>query len=263
MKIAMFQSDIDWCNKEQNIKVGKIKIEEAKKAGCSVIFFPEMSFTGFSMNTENTKEKNGETISVMQEIAKENKIAVGFGYVKDCTDFCENHYAVVDNEGKVISDYTKIHPFSAGYEDKNFKGGNSLTSYKIEGINFSTFICYDLRFPEIFQAVSNKAEIIAVPANWPKNRSQQWRILLRARAIETSCCVLGINCVGVHDEIYYSGNSMAVNPKGDIITERSNIQDLLITEINMDEIRLSNENINTQKDRKPQLYKTFYNTNLR
>ena len=257
MKIALFQSDIDWCNKKENLRVAQIKIKEAKKSECSVIFFPEMSFTGFSMNIELTKESKGETISLMQTLAVENEIAIGFGYVKDLGDVCENHYAVVDKQGKVISDFAKIHPFSAGYEDEKFVGGNKLTKYKIEGMRFSTFVCYDLRFPEVFLAVSEDTDIIVVPANWPKSRSEQWKTMLKSRAIENQCYILGVNCVGVHDELYYSGDSMAVNPEGQVLKMTSNIQDLMIVEINND-VYEYRQKLNVRQDRKPELYKSFY-----
>ena len=188
--------------------------------------------------------------------AKENKIAVGFGYVKDLGSKCENHYAVVNSNGEVISDYAKIHPFSAGYESEYFVGGSEITKYKINGMNFSTFICYDLRFPEIFQAVREDSDIIVVPANWPRSRSEHFKTLLKARAIETECYVLGINCVGVHDDTYYSGDTMAINPFGEVIKCVSNIQDLLVVNINND-VAEYREKLNTNKDRRPDLYKKF------
>lgn len=253
MKVALFQSDIEWCNKEKNFSVAKEKIKEAKEKGCSVIFFPEMSFTGFSMATELTAEDDRKTLDYISSLAKEYKMYIGFGYVKK-NEKCENHYAVVDYKGNVISDYIKIHPFSAGYENEHFVGGTDVTRYRIEGINFSTFICYDLRFPEIFSAVSNTAEVIVIPANWPKSRSHHWKTLLKARSIENQCYILGVNCVGVHDDIYYSGDTMAVNPDGEILAERSNIQDLVIVEINKDTDTFK-EKFDSRLDRRPELYK--------
>lgn len=256
MRIGLFQSDIDWCNKEYNLAVAEKKIREAKEHNCRIIFFPEMSFTGFSMDTERTKESDNFTINLMSDIAKRENIAVGFGYVKDCGNYCENRYAVVDRDGKLISDYAKIHPFSYGYEGEKFKGGNKLTQYVIDGMIFSTFICYDLRFPEIFQGLKNVPDVIVVPANWPKSRSHHWKTLLQARAIESQCYVLGVNCVGVHDETYYSGDTMAVDPNGEILSVRSNIQDLLIVDINNDAY-LYREKFDVRSDRKPELYRTL------
>ena len=98
--------------------------------------------------------------------------------------------------------------------------------------------------------------MIVVPANWPKSRSHHWKTLLQARAIESQCYVLGVNCVGVHDEIYYSGDTMAVDPNGEIIAVRSNIQDLLVVDINNDAY-LYREKFDVRSDRKPTLYKTL------
>lgn len=99
-----------------------------------------MSFTGFFMNTEVTKESNMETISKMSEYAKRYHTAIGFGWVKDCGEKTENHYTVVDKEGKIVSDYTKIHPFTFSGEDKKFQGGETINVFGLGGIKFSTFI---------------------------------------------------------------------------------------------------------------------------
>lgn len=254
MKIALFQSDINWDDKAYNYCVARDKIREASKNGCRCIFFPEMSFTGFNMDTQRTKESNNETIDFIKPLAMKNNISVGFGYVKEAGDKCQNRYAVISEKGEIISDYCKIHPFTYGYETENFVSGNSLTEYRIDGMNFSTFICYDLRFPEIFQGLKGRADVIVVPANWPKNRSHHWKTLLQARAIENQCYMLGVNCVGVHNEVYYSGDTMAVNPYGEIIDIRSNIQDLLIVNIEND-VWQYREKFNSLNDRKPHLYK--------
>ena len=76
-----------------------------------------MSFTGFSMNIEKTKETNEENINIIKTYALEHKINIGFGWVKSNGNMAENHYTIINCEGEIILDYIKIHPFSYSGED--------------------------------------------------------------------------------------------------------------------------------------------------
>ena len=227
INIALAQTNIVWEDKEKNFKKAKSCIEQAAARGTEAIFFPEMSFTGFSMNTEITGELDGMTVDFVCETARKYHISVGFGWVKACGEKAENHYTVADKTGAVISDYAKIHPFSYSGEDKKFRGGEKLGFFELNGITFSNFICYDLRFPEIFQAASKRADVIIVPANWPAKRCEHWKTLLRARAIENQVYMLAVNCVGEIGGIEYTGDSMVINPNGDIQALTSSGEDIL------------------------------------
>ena len=78
-------------------------------------------------------------------------------------------------------------------------------------------ICYDLRFPELYRAGSQRGtHLILVQANWPEARQAHWEILLKARAIENQAFVAGVNCVGTQESLHYVGGSMLVSPKGEV-----------------------------------------------
>lgn len=166
-----------------------------KDSGIQLALFPEMSFTGFSMNTSSTKEENMESIRLVQEWTQEYQMAIGCGWVKGSGDKCENHYTLI-NHGVIIADYVKIHPFSYSGEDKYFTKRNKLSICNVDNFVVGLQICYDLRFPEVFQILSKKASLIIVPSNWPKIRREHWNCLLKARAIENQVYLSGINCVG-------------------------------------------------------------------
>ena len=254
MKAALCQMDIVWEDKLQNYEKAKYYVEEAASKFADIILFPEMSFTGFSMNIDKTKEINEESIEIIQGFAIESRINIGFGWVKGNGSKAENHYTIINSKGKVILDYIKIHPFSYSSEDKYFISGNELKRCKLKGIEISTFICYDLRFPEVFQAVSKYVSLIVVPANWPEQRREHWICLLKARAIENQVYILGINCVGEKNGLYYSGDSCVIDPLGNIVEILSYKEGLLIQDIedNIDKFR--NEFL-IKGDRKIDLYK--------
>lgn len=228
MKIAFCQQEIVFEDKNENIKRICNFVEKAKNANAEVIFFPEMSFTGFSMNIKKTAEKSDDNISIIKNLAVNNCIYIGFGWVNSILDKAENHYSVVSPKGDFICDYIKIHPFSYADEDKFFVDGDRLVFFNINDVKFSVFICYDLRFPEIFQSVSNKVDVIVIAANWPKKRREHWKTLLKARAIENQCYTIGVNCFGIQKNIFYSGDSCVYNPNGEIICFSEEKEDMVI-----------------------------------
>lgn len=220
MKLAAVQSDIRFEEKSFNLERAYKFIECAAASEADIIFFPEMSFTGFSMNIQLTGENDGYTVSLMRDAALKYNIAIGFGFVNMLDGKGENHYIIIDKDGVPVSDYTKIHSFTIGGEREDFRSGNTLPSpVRICGLNISTFICYDLRFPEIFRAVTDNSDIITVAANWPASRREHWRTLLRARAIENQVYIIGINCTGTQGKINYCGDSMVIDPMGNVLTE--------------------------------------------
>lgn len=256
IKLALVQPQIEWEEKERNYASAGKWIGEAVRQGAEAVFFPEMSFTGFSMNTEITGEKDARTIEHMSALARQHHVSVGFGWVKDCVETCgkcENHYTIVDSAGEVLSDYAKLHPFSYSGEDLRFQGGSALAHFALRGIPCSSFICYDLRFPEVFQAASGRAHMIIVPANWPAKRRDHWRTLLRARAIENQVYILAVNCVGEIGGISYTGDSCVIGPDGDARAELSGTEGMIVWELTDDVERLR-RGFPVKKDRR----ETFY-----
>lgn len=231
MRIGLAQMNIIWENKEQNmVKVrdcldrfvevrssadNSASIECADtESGNDILFFPEMSLTGFSMNTAYTSESAKETVRECEELAREYGVSIGIGWVKHGEPLCENHYSIITPDSGEILDYAKIHPFSYGGESEYFIGGDSLCTCSVGDMKIGTAICYDLRFPEIFQILSDSVDLIVVPANWPERRKKHWMTLLEARAIENQCYIAGVNCCGMMNDMYYSGDSCLYGPDG-------------------------------------------------
>lgn len=253
MKIQLCQTNIIWENKELNLKKAEKIIENSQ---CDMLLFPEMSFTGFSNNTSVTGESDSFTVNKLKDFSLKYNKTLGFGWVYKASEKAENHYTFVSN-GNVLADYAKIHPFSYGGEDEFFVGGNDLTVFEYKGFKFAPLICYDLRFPEIFQAVSKKADIITVAANWPASRSEHWKTLLKARAIENMCYIVAVNCVGAIGGLDYSGDSCVITPNGDVIDMLSGAEGSVICDINND-VADYRKKFPTKDDRKVQLYIDLY-----
>ena len=254
MKAALCQFQIEFEEKEKNLHRAERMIAAAAAEQSQIIFFPEMTFTGFSMNVSATGESNNETIKVMQKYAQKHQIAVGFGWVRQNGEKGENHYTVLDEAGAILADYIKIHPFSYSGENHYFIAGSQSAVFRFAGHRFGLFICYDLRFPEIFRAVAADVDVMVIAANWPEKRIAHWNKLLEARALENQCWVLGINCVGNQQTLHYNGSTHAIDPEGETIDCLLEREGILFCEIQNEAADFRNS-FPALQDRRAALYK--------
>ena len=211
MKIAIAQTEIMFEQPEENLANAAAWIAQAALAQADCIVFPEMSFTGFSMQVEKIADmprKSMRKCDSWQCSAVLRSDTAGLH--RSSMEKVKPLYSAGQNGG-VLSDYVKIHPFSYGGEDRFYHSGEKLTSAVLGEFSVGTLICYDLRFPEVFRAAAQKNRLLLVPANWLHQRTAHWRILLRARAIENQVYVLGVNCVGRQQSYTFDGQSCLVN----------------------------------------------------
>jgi omega-amidase len=260
VKLALAQLDIIWEDKLKNKEAALQFITYAVTEKVDMILFPEMALTGFSMNTSLTGENNNETLEFFKEMSSKFNIYIGFGYVEG-TSCSKNKYSVVSPQGTELVNYTKIHPFSFGEETKFYESGNEINLFNALDFTIAPFICYDLRFPEIFQMASRTATLITVAANWPTQRREHWITLLKARAIENQCYIAGINRVGKGNGLNYSGDSMIIDPLGNIISSLYMEEGLIIADICQDEVTEIRENFKLKEDRKETLYYKMFSDN--
>ncbi len=261
MRIGLTQMDILWEDKNYNKEQCLWFIKRAREQGVELLVFPEMTLTGFSMNASYISADEPEsTRSFFAKASLEYDMAICYGYTQRVDGMYRNKCSLV-SKGTLLSDYAKIHPFSYGEEGKYFTGGSSLTLAPMtasrEHWNIGTAICYDLRFPELFQALSQDAELILVIANWPRERLMHWDTLLRARAIENQCYICGVNRVGEGNGLIYQHSSVLYDPLGNALTQDSP-EELLTADIHPDMVRHTRESFALKKDRKPALYSSWY-----
>lgn len=261
MRVALGQLDMVWENKERSFQKAEPMIAQAAEGGCDIVIFPEMSFTGFSMNLTKIGERQEDsaTKKKMKELAVSYGIGIGFGWSalgEEPGKKGTNRFTVIDAGGEDVLEYVKLHPFTYGGESDFYEKGTEIVTAPFLGRTISLFICYDLRFPEIFQIASRKADVIFVIANWPEVRSAHWETLLRARAIENQVYVVGVNCVGERDGMSYTGESMAVDSIGNILGKLSGREGVLICDLD-DRAWSLREKFNTVKDRREDLYRRF------
>jgi len=203
---------------------------EAIKEKTEIVILPEMFTTGFSMRPELLAETiDGETMKWMQRVAAENKIILtGSVIIEENGKFFNRLIWMLPNGEYGV--YDKRHLFAYANEHAHYSSGNKKLIASVKGWKINLQICYDLRFPvwarQDFQS-ENKYDLLINVANWPAKRSVAWQTLLRARAIENQCFVVGVNRTGKDgNRIYYNGNSTIIDPLGEIIYEKNKEEDV-------------------------------------
>ena len=110
MKIAIAQTEIMFEQPEENLANAAAWIAQAALAQADCIVFPEMSFTGFSMQVEKIAGYAPKIHEKMRQLAVQCGIAIGYGWTsQEQHGKGENHYTLLDKNGGVLSDYVKIH----------------------------------------------------------------------------------------------------------------------------------------------------------
>jgi omega-amidase len=237
MKITLVQSDLIWENREKNlIKVSSVLSDIYLKT--DLVVLPEMFTTGFSMNSESLAEPfPGPTFTWMQEESQKGKFCICGSYIVKHEKNYFNRLLFFKPNGEYRF-YNKRHLFGMGGEDKIYKGGKERVIVSYRDVRINLQICYDLRFP-VWSRIKGDYDVLLYVANWPDSRSEVWSTLLKARAIENQCFVIGVNRIGKDGAgIEYSGNSMIIDPRGKVVSwVRSNMEDHVTFEISMQELK--------------------------
>ncbi|MDF1630771.1 MAG: carbon-nitrogen hydrolase family protein [Alcanivoracaceae bacterium] len=154
---------------------------------------------------------------------------------------------VISPQGQQVARYDKLHLFDVEVGDSHgryqesdqFEPGDQVVLADLGGLKTGLMICYDLRFPLLAQRLRQRgAELLIYPSAFTEVTGRaHWELLLRARAVETGCYVLGVNQCGWHSPTRQSfGHSMLVDPWGQPIRTLQDAPGLLVAEINLDEM---------------------------
>lgn len=262
MKIALVSMDQVWEDKEANKVRCRQFIERASKDRADLIVFPEMTLTGFSMDIARTAEHadSAHTLHWFRTQAVEHRIAIVMGYVQWSTDEQRalNKCALISAEGTVLGMYVKTHPFSLSGEDRVFEKGNELQTCDFGGATFGLTICYDLRFPELYQGLSKSCSVILNIANWASKRTLHWNVLLQARAIENQVFMIGVNRTGsAPDGQSYDHSSAIYSPFGNPVAPLEDDGEYGVYAIDLEETATVRAAYSVKLDRRVDWYKTI------
>jgi len=233
---TLIQSQLHWEDKNANLQMFEQKINTITTQ-THVVILPEMFSTGFSMQPEKFAEKmDGLTVEWMKKIAGSKKIILAGSIIIEEEQNYFNRLIWMLPNGQ-FGYYDKRHLFAYGEEDKYYKAGTKRLIASVNGWKVNLMVCYDLRFPvwsrQQLEDGSFEYDVLVYVANWPQKRNTAWKSLLRARAIENQCYVIGVNRVGNDgNNIYHSGDSMIIDPLGEILYQKTEEEDIYTTQLN-------------------------------
>ena len=234
MKLGLVQYSPEWENPAKSInKIEKLLGDTDKNH--DLLIFPEMTLTGFTMNSPKFSEEiDGVGTQLFMNISAMLDSNIFAGIIEQDVNQFYNTLVHFDNKGLIKARYRKIHPFSYGQEDKNYRGSEELVVTEIDHVKIGLSICYDLRFPELYRLYAKKkVDVLVDIANWPIPRIEHWKTLLKARAIENQCFMIGVNRVGKDPLSTYNGCSAVFDPMGNCLTMVEDEEKIIDCEINL------------------------------
>lgn len=214
MKITILQRDITWGDTTVNIARANEAI--GCNPGADLYVLPEMFSTGFCVEPEGVAESaDGESLQWMKRKSAQTDAAIAGSVLVEERGRYYNRFYFVKPDGSVTY-YDKKHLFTYGGEHLRFTSGQERVVVEWRGVRILLEVCYDLRFP-VWARNKGDYDMILYVASWPCTRAKAWNALLVARAIENQCYVAGVNRVGSDPKCEYSGDSVVINPYGDVV----------------------------------------------
>jgi len=252
MKVALFQmtSGVDPAS---NARALVDAVAQAAQSGAQMLFTPEMSGCvdqdrKRSQAVITTQEKD-PVLAAVRDAARAHGIWVHLGSlaVSDpASDMRRNRAFLIDDQGAIRAHYDKIHLFDVDLpggeswrESNSYVPGDRAVVAQTPLGRLGLTICYDLRFPDLFRALSNaRADIIAVPAAFTVPSGEaHWHVLLRARAIESSAFVVATAQTGQHEDGRRTyGHSLVIDPWGTILLDAGDAPGLSFCELPLERI---------------------------
>lgn len=269
LTITIVQADVKWEDKTANLQMFEELILNCKDK-MEVVFLPEMFSTGFVMNPEHLAEKmDGSSVEWMRKTSAKKKIILAGSLIIEEGGKYFNRLIWMLPNGS-FGFYDKRHLFAYAGEDASYNSGNKRLIASVKGWKLNLQICYDLRFPvwarqsvpvdalpdgqlvKMEENIAPEYDVLVYVANWPEKRAHAWKTLLQARAIENQSYVIGTNRVGKDGmDLNYNGDSMVVDPMGEIIKTVSGKAEVFTCVLNYSELTHVRNKLPFLKDADP------------
>ena len=293
INIAVAQFEPKDGDKAYNLSVIEQLTKKAKEAGADVISFHELSITCYTFLKNLSREEavdiaeevpNGKSCEKLMAISQKYEIPILAGLVEKDDDEIYNTYVCVDGD-KFLTKYQKLHPFISEY----MSPGSDYVTFELLGWKCGILICYDNNVIENVRAtVLLGADIIFAPhvtcctpsampgrgyiddKYWqnrvidpealraefdgPKGRGWLMR-WLPARAYDNAVYYVYTNPIGYDGEHLKNGNSMVLDPYGEVLTEIKSFEDdIAMAVVTSEKLKLAG-GYRYRKARRPELYR--------
>jgi predicted amidohydrolase len=252
VRIAAVQHDIVWEDRDANFDRLAPQVRRAVGAGAELVLLTETFSTGFSMTPGIGEPEDGPSARFLAAQAAEHGVWVGGSCpeMQAGEDLPHNCFVLAGPDGSTHR-YRKLHPFTHAGEHDRFRAGTEPVTVEVGGLRITPFICYDLRFADVFWRAAPTTDVYLVPANWPSPRRAHWRTLLEARAIENQAYVVGCNRVGTAgDGTEHSGDSRIVSPMGELLATAAGVETIVLADVDAAEVAATRDRLRFLADRR-------------
>jgi predicted amidohydrolase len=252
MRIAAVQHDIVWEDRAANFERLAPQVARAVGAGAELVLLTETFSTGFSMTPGIGEPEGGPSAQFLAGQSAEHGVWVGgtCPEVAAGEDLPYNSFVLAGPDGTTHR-YRKLHPFTHAGEHERFRAGEKPVTVQIGGLRVTPFVCYDLRFADVFWRAAPETDVYLVPANWPSPRRLHWQTLLQARAIENQAYVVGCNRVGTAgDGTEHVGDSRIVSPMGELLATAAGVETIVLADVDAAEVTATRDRLRFLPDRR-------------
>jgi predicted amidohydrolase len=250
--VAGVQHDIVWEDRDANFERLAPQVARAVGAGAELVLLTETFSTGFSMSPGIGEPEGGPSSQFLADRAAEHGVWVA-GTCPEIADGEElpfNSFVLAGPDGSTHR-YRKLHPFTHAGEHERFRAGEKPVTVQVGGLRITPFICYDLRFADVFWRAAPETDVYLVPANWPAARRHHWQTLLQARAIENQAYVVGCNRVGTAgDGTEHVGDSRIVSPMGELLATAAGVETIVLADVDAAEVAATRDRLRFLPDRR-------------
>ena len=258
MKVALAQMKAIAGDIEGNCAKIANSIKLAAACGCGAVLFPELSDTGYDLDVVRKSAGVWPQCAVaaqLSAVAREGHIFVLAGVAERCGESLYNTCVVLNPEGVLVARYRKSHLFTLTGEAQCFARGEDVCATPVGDSIWGLSICYDLRFPELYRALTLQrgAQVLVDCSAWPRVRFAHWDVVTRARAMENQAWMLAVNQVGGKDAHAFCGHSRVLDPFGQVVAEASaEEEELLMAELDLSLVERCREKIPALRDVRPE-----------
>lgn len=247
LKCLLVQCGLFWADAQAN-RTQLEGIVRAHGDKNDVLVFPETFTCGFLGDSSDKLESmQGETLAWMKKLADEMNCVLCGSMAIAAEAGTVNRFLWVQPDGDVQF-YDKRHLFAFGGENERYIAGTERKVFHYRGWRICPQVCYDLRFPA-WCRLRDDYDVLLFVANWPEPRTAAWTALLRARAIENQCYVVGVNRSGSDPRgLVYAGASAVYDPLGETVLELGDKEGVGAAELELERVSSVRRKLPFQQD---------------
>ena len=258
VNIALAQMDVVPGGRETNLAQAWDLAAQARASGADMLLLPELWLDGYDLEqaSEWASAIGEGAFMEMASLARASSLYAAGSLFERHAGGISNTAVLYNPDGELLGCYRKIHLFRLMQEQVYLVPGDRATMCHTPWGPVGLAICYDLRFPELFRTMALAGALMfLVPAQWPVTRIEAWTLLARTRALENELVVAACNRCGADGDVHFAGQSLVVDPWGQILAKGTDQTGAFLAQVDLGEIKKVRRYLPIYEDRRPGAYR--------